>query len=267
MSSKALADTKLNQAQISKATTALLAHHAKSTQDSNDLLASEEPILLVITTKKASESGKTKPIRISLKHSLLTDDSEVCLITKDPQDEYKRRLESAKVGRINKVLGVSKLKAKYKPYEAKRALCSQYGVFLADDRVLPLLPKLLGKTFFDKKKQPLPVCLSKGNIKTEIDRALHSTRLHHATGSCTSVRIGHTGMSSKHVKENILHAVPEIVEHIGKKWRNIQCLSIKTSTSTSLPIYNSLPDDINMAASGKTSSVASSSVSVTTGKE
>ncbi|RKP11560.1 60S ribosomal protein L10A, partial [Piptocephalis cylindrospora] len=137
--------------------------------------------------------------------------------------------------------------------------------FLADDRVLPLLPKLLGKAFFRKKKQPLPVCLSKGDIKTEINRALNSTRLHHSTGSCTSIHIAHTGMSAEHVRDNLIHAIPEIVEHMGKKWRNIQCLSIKTSTSTSLPIYSSLPDDINMVSSGKAS--VASPAPVTTAKE
>jgi len=49
-------------------------------------------------------------------------------------------------------MGVSKLRQKYKPYEAKRQLCFSYDFFLADERVLPLLPPLLGKVFFDKKK-------------------------------------------------------------------------------------------------------------------
>jgi ribosome biogenesis protein UTP30 len=47
---------------------------------------------------------------------------------------------------------VSKLKARYKPFEAKRQLCASYDLFLADERVLPLLPPILGKTFFMKKK-------------------------------------------------------------------------------------------------------------------
>mmetsp|Transcript_15100 Transcript_15100/g.61818 ORF Transcript_15100/g.61818 Transcript_15100/m.61818 type:complete len:90 (+) Transcript_15100:523-792(+) len=50
------------------------------------------------------------------------------------------------------VLGVSKLKARYKTFESKRQLCDSYDLFLADDRVLPLLPKLLGKQFFRSKK-------------------------------------------------------------------------------------------------------------------
>ena len=44
------------------------------------------------------------------------------------------------------VIGVSKLRAKYESHEAKRALCAAYDLFLADERVVPLLPKLLGAT-------------------------------------------------------------------------------------------------------------------------
>ncbi len=50
------------------------------------------------------------------------------------------------------MIGVTKLRQKYKPHEAKRQLCAGYDWFLADERVVPLLPKLLGKSFFDKKK-------------------------------------------------------------------------------------------------------------------
>ena len=42
------------------------------------------------------------------------------------------------------VVGVSKLKTKYEAHEAKRALCGEFDLFCADERVLPQLPKLLG---------------------------------------------------------------------------------------------------------------------------
>ena len=46
---------------------------------------------------------------------------------------------------VKKVIGISKPKANYESHEAKRNLCSEYDVFLADDRILSILPKLLGK--------------------------------------------------------------------------------------------------------------------------
>jgi ribosome biogenesis protein UTP30 len=74
------------------------------------------------------------------------------LITKDPQREYKDLLESNDIKFISRVVGIQKLKGKFKPFEARRMLLKESGLFLADDRVIPLLPKLLGKAFFSAKK-------------------------------------------------------------------------------------------------------------------
>lgn len=78
--------------------------------------------------------------------------TNVCLITKDPQREYKDLLATHNVKFISRVVGVEKLKGKFKPFEARRMLMKENGLFLADERVVPLLPGLLGKIFFDAKK-------------------------------------------------------------------------------------------------------------------
>ena len=78
--------------------------------------------------------------------------SSVCLITKDPQREYKDLLESHGIRFINRVVGIEKLKGKFKPFEARRLLLKGNDLFLADERVVPLLPGLLGKKFFEAKK-------------------------------------------------------------------------------------------------------------------
>jgi hypothetical protein len=49
-------------------------------------------------------------------------------------------------------VGIAKLKGKFKAFEARRLLLKENGLFLADDRVIPLLPKLLGSKWFEAKK-------------------------------------------------------------------------------------------------------------------
>lgn len=78
--------------------------------------------------------------------------SSICLITKDPQREYKDLLEKHSIKFISRVVGVEKLKGKFKPFEARRLLLKENGLFLADERVIPLLPGLLGNAFFKAKK-------------------------------------------------------------------------------------------------------------------
>jgi hypothetical protein len=62
---------------------------------------------------------------------------------------------------FTKVIGYSKLRKNYHQYQEKRELCRSYAAFFADDRIVPMLPAVLGKVFFEKKKQPLPVNVAK----------------------------------------------------------------------------------------------------------
>lgn len=78
--------------------------------------------------------------------------TSICLLVKDPQREYKDLLESSKIKFVSRVVGVTKLRGKFKPFEARRQLLADHGMFLADERIVPLLPKLLGKGWFDAKK-------------------------------------------------------------------------------------------------------------------
>lgn len=76
----------------------------------------------------------------------------ICLITKDPQRKYKDLLQEKNIKFVSRVVGITKLKGKFKPFEPRRQLMGEYGLFLADKSVIALLPGLLGKIFFKAKK-------------------------------------------------------------------------------------------------------------------
>jgi hypothetical protein len=93
-----------------------------------------------------------------LPHSLYNHDGvDICLICKDPQTTTQEWLDKEPVSGVKEVLGVMKLRKNYHQFEDKRELCDRFQLFLADERVLPLLPPLLGKYFFARKKQPIAV--------------------------------------------------------------------------------------------------------------
>jgi len=140
-----------------------------------------------------------------------------------------------------KVIGLSKLRSNYKPFEAKRQLCNSYDLFLTDSSILHYLPKLLGKTFFKKKRQPIPIDLNQKNPTKEIERVLNSTFLYLTGGACCAIRIGRTSFSLEDLVDNVLEVTYSAVQKIPKKWKNIQSLHIKTSNSLALPIYSAVP--------------------------
>lgn len=271
-------DDRVSTAQVQKAIKSLMSYAAKKKQDTIDegktLFAEndEENVWLVVTTKVMHPQLTFKPQRIPLAYPLVDPRvSPVCLITKDPQRKYKDLLAEKGINFISKVVGIEKLKGKYGPYDARRQLAGDYGLFLADDSVIPLLPKLLGKAFFKSKKQPIPVDLKKKDLKGELEKAISATYLHQNAGTCTTIKIGNTGMDVTKLVKNAESAIPAVVRklHMGtlkknsskskdphgvtvplevtdadKKelretaWNNIQSLGIKTQSSVCLPIWS-----------------------------
>lgn len=143
---------------------------------------------------------------------------------------------------VSKVLSLSKLKSNFRPFEAKRKLCDSYDFFLADKRIVPLLPKLLGKHFFKKRKIPVAVDLGHKNWKEQIDRACGSALLYLRTGTCSVVRVGKLSMEKEQIVENVVAAIDGVVELVPKKLAGVRSLHLKLLESLALPVYQAVPD-------------------------
>jgi len=70
---------------------------------------------------------------------------------------------------IAKVLKMSKLASDYRAFEAKWKLCDSYDLFFAEKSIVSLLPWLLGKQFFKKRKLLVSVDLKKSNWKDQVE--------------------------------------------------------------------------------------------------
>ena len=106
----------------------------------------------------------------------------------------------------------------------------------------------------DLHRQPIPVNIEHTDLKAHLESAVSSTYLHLNAGTCTSVKIGTTGMPAVKLLQNLQTALPEIVKRLApvkrrrqeddgeedNPWANIQSLMIKTSESASLPIWSCL---------------------------
>ena len=50
------------------------------------------------------------------------------------------------------IMPLKQIKLEYQPFEAKRNLSNMYDVYLADATVMRLLPEILGKAFYGRKR-------------------------------------------------------------------------------------------------------------------
>ncbi|CAK4033482.1 ribosome biogenesis [Lecanosticta acicola] len=282
----------LDSAQTLRASTALLKKIQKdeeaktSTAEKTNLLADvddeepedETPIWLILTTKKhIVDKKRLKPGKIVLPNPWLGKDKEglrICLIAADPQRRYKELIAQPGfpldlAGKIGRVIGMEKLKSKYKSYESRRQLLGEYDVFLADDRVITYLPKVLGKVFYKGgSKRPVPVNLegkkqnfdetagekrkklSEGGTKVhkedvkpevvarEIERALGSALVHLAPSTTTAIKVGTARQSPEELQANVEAVAEAMVErYVPQKWRNLRAVHIKGPETAALPIW------------------------------
>lgn len=293
----------INPEQTLKASKALLAHIKKAANqkaldaEKRNLLddttsdaalgsedANETPIWLTLTTKRhIVDKTRLQPGKIPLPHSLLDVDGKagssegesgfgptttICLITADPQRAYKDIVASEEFPeelrkRVTRVIGFEKLKAKFTQYEAQRKLFSEHDVFLADDRIINRLPKVLGKTFFKTTlKRPIPVVLAgkplkktpegkkakrpegqinaatPAQIAREIEKALGSALVSLSPTTNTAVRIGYAGWTPEQIAANVEAVVAGLVEKfVPQKWKNVKSIYIKGPETAALPIW------------------------------
>jgi len=168
------------------------------------------------------------------------DGVELCLIVKDDAlEEIKAGIIEEKVGGFTKVMGVSKLKKQYREFKDKRELVSKYDAFFCDDRVVTMMPQLCGKVFFSKKKEPMPVRLSRGALGGSLVCVRDSTWLR-VGAQTVSVRVGRSNFTPAQLTENILAILDPAVEKFPKKWKGVAGVHLRGLNTLGLPLFRNL---------------------------
>lgn len=249
------------------------------TDDSDDQEGASDgddiPVWLNLTTKQhVVDRNRLKPSRISVPHSLNSSPNlSICLITADPQRAVKNAIADPSFpkplsSRISRIIGYSKLKARYKTFEQRRELLSEHDIFLADDRVINRLPATLGKVFYKGTvKRPIPVNIapqpkvdgekvkaerpslkskddksaaftSPATVAREIERAVDSVPVSLRPGTLVAARVGLASFTPQELSDNINTVASRVIEkHVVKGWRNVKAIHIKSPTSMAIPIW------------------------------
>ncbi|KAJ5647518.1 hypothetical protein N7490_003890 [Penicillium lividum] len=281
----------LDKPQVSKASSALL-RHIKSKQEEKEKSATKktligdndsdddetplnnEAVWLILTTKKhVVDKNRLKPGKISVPHSLNSSPSlSICLITADPQRGVKDIIADPAFpkelsSRVDKVIGFSKLKARYQSFESRRQLLSEHDVFLADDRIITRLVTTLGKIFYKSSKRPIPIRIAEIEkvdgkrvkkdpkqkpakedksaafaapliVAKEIERTLSCASVQLAPSTTAAIRVGSSKFTAEQLSENIAAVVQGMTEKfVAKGWKNMKAIHIKGANTMAVPIW------------------------------
>jgi ribosome biogenesis protein UTP30 len=210
----------------------------------NELLDTNEDLFLIVALQQMPKKLQVKPLRLSIPHPFLQE-SHICVFVKDNYGQEKGQptdedgdYEGVEPNNAT-IMTVKKLHKNYKSFEQKRALRDQYDLFVADQAVLPVLPRLLGKAFFTKKKQP--VAINTRDVDAELEKVRSSTFVYLNLGTCLSIKVGNMDMQPEQLVANTMAVYNQLLEVKPTK-DNIQSVNLKLATSTALPIFQQLPD-------------------------
>jgi ribosome biogenesis protein UTP30 len=204
------AEGRIDSSLVERAVHALLQHLQKTKNESKKeketLLEDQERILLQFALVKIpTKSGRRdRPMLIKIPHSIWKNnsniddgkdilDAEICLIVKDKETKANIKqmipLFPTHLGNVKKIIPLESLRKKYQQYQQRRELLHQYTTFLADDRILPMVGRLLGKHFFQSKKQPIPIRVTrKESFPFAVHNSITNTHLFLPTGTCVGLR-------------------------------------------------------------------------------
>jgi len=211
-----------------------------------------EKISLQISGIKLPRINDSQIIKIRMPHSPQPESRDVCLIVKDLQkgikadheptvQHFQQILAQNGVDQITQVMSLRELKVEYKQFEAKTQLCQRFDLFLADARIIRLLPQCLGKPFYKRKKLPIQVDLTAKDLKGEITRAVSTVTLPlQHTGSCASVSLGYSTLSTQQIIDNTLTVLDKLATKYPGGWPNIRSVHVKAPSTPSLPLYVTL---------------------------
>ncbi|KAD3068446.1 hypothetical protein R6Q59_017540 [Mikania micrantha] len=255
---------RIPQVTIRKAVISLLKWKKKQISDQKSPISGDidDHIYLLLTLNKIPHQNFTKtPNKITFPHSLRTspESCRSCLIIDDrPKpnsqkltfDFADKKIKSLGIP-ISKIIKLSKLKSDYRSYESKVDLFNSFDLFLADLRIISMLPEILGKVFYNKKKKiPVPVDLRRdGDWKEEIEMGFCCSLLWLGKGTCSVVKVGKfEGMKVEEIVDNVVAAVDGVVEVVPKKWVGVKSFHLKFFDSLALPIYQVDQKDGDMVA-------------------
>ncbi|ONH64893.1 Proteasome-interacting protein CIC1 [Cyberlindnera fabianii] len=185
----------------------------------------------LFTTKKTF-----KPKMIKIENRPKTEETpSVALLVRDNIID-KDLLEQIESSELNEIIGEIipgvELKTTYKQFEKRRQLYSKYDIFLADDALVTSLPKLMGKTFYDSKKIPVPIKIGdKFNIKTvtnQVKKAQNSVIYTLPRSNNLVISLGDV----ESVNENVIE---QVIKHFENE--EIKGIFLKSNDSPALPLY------------------------------
>ena len=237
----------LDEALVAKAVSAIFEYEDKKIREKGKR-AVAKPILAQIQLKSTTKKAITRPVRVKVPHSLVTDEEDeysVCLFCKNEEKaSIDAHLAKNPVQGLSKILSIAEVKKSFGATKEKKILISEYSHYICDSSILSKIHKLLGNSFAERTNCPIQVSFkTPAEINDALTKVLSSSYMH-IKGKTVSIRLGLTSMSEEEVKENTIEGLNFAISKFKGSWKDVHSIHLKTADSPSLPIYSKEPSEV-----------------------
>jgi hypothetical protein len=219
----AASSTLLTQAQISRANSIF---QDEAVRINMDIVAFKIP------------DGHGHFANINLPHSPYPADPEILFIIPDDKinetepehlvNRMKDKLREFNISYIREVMTVKQVKGDFSTFEAKRQLAKRIDVVIGMKSIFKLLPTILGREFYKRKKALLELELhDEDQWDEEFEGALKRTVLNISlNGHTSTVLVGHTNLTVRQITDNASKIINWLMRMFPGLWKNISQLSL-----------------------------------------
>ncbi|OII77025.1 60s ribosomal protein L10A [Cryptosporidium andersoni] len=134
------------------------------------------------------------------------------------------------------VMDIEEMKKINKNKKVVKKLCKKYDMFLASQKLLAQIPRLLGPGLNKAGKFPT-VITPTDKIDEKVNELKASIKFQLKKVLCLGVAIGNVKMSEEAIRQNLILAINFLVSLLKKNWHNIKSLTIKTTMGKPIRIY------------------------------
>jgi ribosomal protein L1 len=205
-----------------------------------DLLPEPESVILGLTINHIPAKKEFRFNMVPVPHPVLDlENKSVCLLARDPKENATEAVAKEALP-IEKIITVKSLKRKYQGVDSRRELMKRFDFFFCEHQIYEVMPKLLGKNFFEHNKAKIPIAL-KSLKKGCFEAAIRTARFRVRGGSLVGVKIGHRGMTVDALVENAM----AVIEFFATKYctnpkttNNVYGIHIGASNLIDLPVWS-----------------------------
>jgi len=217
-------------------------------KDEEELIPEDPAVTLVFQLWEAFNGTAPYPITIPVRHPVYADSVlPVCVITKDPHDEWKERFRNAMPPFPIKTYSISKWRKRFTTAASRRQLMKEMRLFVGDGRIGHVLGAILGKDFFATKRSPVMVDLTGDDIVAPIRTIVDSctTAVLPRQGKFAAL-IGRLSWGAEDIADNACDVITAIFDVIGAD--KVASAYLQAPGSIMIPVF--VADITEVLASG-----------------